>query len=86
MLDAEGSIRKAFEEFSKIENVRILDIKEKRALNFKLNIVVWEINTEIQHLNHCINLVFHIPFNNHFPLELPKIYLSQRAAARCLNF
>jgi len=76
MIDAESSIRKAFDEFSKIENVRILEIKEKRDLEFQINSIIWEVKTEILFSNQCLNLIFHISFANHFPLEIPKIYLA----------
>lgn len=76
MLDEEKAIQNAFENLLRVENVRILSENEKRTLDFLINTVVWEVETEILFLNQCFRLTLHITFENHFPFEIPKIYLA----------
>lgn len=66
----------AYDYVSAIDNVKILSTKEKSKLGFKASLEVWEVDTEIQFESKLIQIVFHVEFTNHFPLEFPKIYLS----------
>ena len=64
------------EQLSLIENVRVLDGLENKKLGFLSEHEIWEINTEILIRSKIFPVVFHISFQNHFPTEIPKIYLS----------
>ncbi|MFA6572189.1 MAG: E2/UBC family protein, partial [Bacteroidota bacterium] len=76
MIDNNKLVHEIFDEFSKIERVRILSDSDKKKLNIPIAIVAWEIETEIDLGGTCCEFTFHISFKSSFPLDFPKIYLS----------
>lgn len=66
----------AFEQLSRIENVRALNFDECKRLGFDSKFDVWEVNSEISIDEKYFPVIFHIHFSTHFPYEIPKIYLS----------
>lgn len=79
MIDNNKLVHDIFDEFSKIERVRILSDSDKKKLNIPIAIVAWEVETEIDLDGTCCVFTFHISFKNSFPLDFPKIYLSPQS-------
>lgn len=82
MIDGENSRRIAFEYVSTIDNVKILKSTEKENVGFKTELEIWEVDTEILFDNKIVPIAFHIIFTSQFPLEFPKIFLSQDSYER----
>ncbi len=77
MIDFEESKLIAFEAIKKTERVRILTKNELSQNGFKPTETIWEIDTEILVGKIEIDIVLHFLVDSQFPLEIPKIYLSQ---------
>lgn len=76
MIDGAKSRQIAYDYVSTIDNVKILDYKEKESIGFKTELEIWEVETEISYDNSIIPIVLHVAFTTQFPLEFPKIFLS----------
>lgn len=76
MIDFTKSIQIAYTYVSTVENVKILNYREKESIGYKTEFEIWEIDTEVSYNNAIIPIVLHVAFTTQFPLEFPKIYLS----------
>jgi len=66
----------AFENLSKIDNVRIVSFDECKRLGFNPVFDLWEIVTEISVKEQIFPITIYIHFSTFFPVEIPKVYLS----------
>ncbi len=82
MINGVESKQIAYDYLSSIENVKILDNREKISIGFNTELDIWEIDTEISHANTIIPIVFHVVFTTQFPLDFPKVFLSPDTFAR----
>ena len=76
MIDGAKSRQIAYDYVSTIDNVKILDYRQKEFVGFKTELEIWEVSTEISFENSIIPIVLHVAFTTQFPLEFPKIFLS----------
>lgn len=76
MIDGAESRQIAYDYVSTIDNVKILDYRQKESIGFKTELEIWEVATEISYENSIIPIVLHVAFTTQFPLEFPKIFLS----------
>lgn len=76
MIDGAKSRQIAYDYVSTIDNVKILDYRQKESIGFKTELEIWEVATEISYENSFIPIVLHVAFTTQFPLEFPKIFLS----------
>ena len=82
MIDGAKSRQIAYDYVSTIDNVKILDYKQKESVGFKTDLEIWEVATEISYENTIIPIVLHVAFTTQFPLEFPKIFLSPETFER----
>lgn len=78
MIDGAKSRQIAYDYVSTIDNVRILDYRQKESVGFKTELEIWEVSTEISYENSIFPIVLHVAFTTQFPLEFPKIFLSPK--------
>jgi hypothetical protein len=77
MIDFERSRLTAFEAITEIERVNILSQRDLIQNGFKSADTVWKIDTEVLVGKKIVGIVLHFLVDPHFPLDIPKIYLSQ---------
>lgn len=82
MIDGAKSRQIAYDYVSTIDNVKILDYRQKEFVGFKTELEIWEVSTEISYENSIIPIVLHVAFTTQFPLEFPKIFLSPETFER----
>lgn len=76
MIEQRIALASAFELISTYHDISIIDEKKKKECGFSKASIVWEIISEIHFENNCRDVIFHMKFTDHFPYDLPKIYLS----------
>ena len=76
MIDGAKSRQIAYDYVSTVENVKILNFREKESIGFKSELEIWEVDTEVLYDNTIIPIVLHVAFTSQFPLGFPKIFLS----------
>ena len=76
MIDFAKSTKIAYDYVSSVENVKVLNYREKESIGFRTTSEIWEIDTELSFNNTIIPIVLHVEFTTQFPLKFPKIYLS----------
>lgn len=82
MIDGAKSRQIAYDYVSIIENVKILNFRQKQLGGFKTELEIWEVETEVSYENSIFPIVLHIQFTPEFPLEFPKIFLSPETFER----
>lgn len=82
MIDGAKSRQIAYDYVSTIDNVKILDYRQKESVGFKTELEIWEVSTEISYENSNIPIVLHVAFTTQFPLDFPKIFLSPETFER----
>lgn len=82
MIDGARSRQIAYDYVSTIDNVKILDYRQKESIGFKTELEIWEVTTEISYENSIIPIVLHVAFTTQFPLEFPQIFLSSETFER----
>ena len=78
MIDFVKARQSAYEEFNKGRKCSIINSNEQKILGFEGYKEVWEVNSEIldSQCNEVKDFTFYICFSKEFPLEIPKIFLS----------
>lgn len=82
MIDGAKSRQIAYDYVSTIDNINVLDYRQKESFGFKTELEIWEVTTEILYENSITPIVLHLVFTTQFPLEFPKIFLSPETFER----